>query len=119
MPYADNSGVRIYYEVAGEGDPMVLIHANPFDHRLWLYQLARFSERYRTIAVDMRGYGRSDKPTSVFSLRHMADDVVAVCEQGAGRASGVLRRQHRLGNLNAHRARMARTRSRTDPRRRL
>ena len=43
MPYCSVNGNRIYYEVSGEGFPLLLIHANPFDHRLWLYQIASFS----------------------------------------------------------------------------
>ncbi len=81
MPYASNKGVRIHYVVAGEGPPMVLVHANPFDHRLFTYQLARFSQHFRLIAPDLRGYGRSDKPDTRFTLADMADDVLAVCAQ--------------------------------------
>ena len=79
MPYSKHSDVRIYYETCGEGPPFVLVHANPFDHRLWMYQVARYSAFYRMIAVDIRGYGRSDKPETPFTLRDMADDVLAVC----------------------------------------
>ena len=39
MPYCSVNGIRIYYEASGEGSPLLLIHANPFDHRLWLYQI--------------------------------------------------------------------------------
>jgi pimeloyl-ACP methyl ester carboxylesterase len=81
MPYASNKGVRIYYETYGEGPPMVLIHANPFDHRLFTYQIARFSTSHRLLAVDIRGYGRSDKPETPFTLADMADDVLAACAQ--------------------------------------
>jgi 3-oxoadipate enol-lactonase len=81
MPYASNKGVRIYYETYGEGPPMVLIHANPFDHRLFTYQIASFSPSYRLLAVDIRGYGRSDKPETPFTLADMADDVLAACAQ--------------------------------------
>jgi pimeloyl-ACP methyl ester carboxylesterase len=86
VPYSDYTGTRIYYEVAGEGPAMVLVHANPFDHRLWLYQVARFSPFYKVIAVDLRGYGRSNKPDTPFTLQDMAEDVVGVC-----RAEGVER----------------------------
>jgi len=81
MPYASNNGVRIYYECYGEGPPMVLIHANPFDHRLFTYQIARFAKSHRLVALDIRGYGRSDKPETAFTLADMADDVLAVCAQ--------------------------------------
>lgn len=87
MPYASNKGVRIYYEVAGEGPPMVLVHANPFDHRLFTYQIARFSARCRLIVPDLRGYGRSDKPEVPFALADMTGDVLAVCgQEGVTRA---------------------------------
>ncbi|MPZ58345.1 MAG: alpha/beta fold hydrolase [Rhizobiales bacterium] len=79
MPYAENKGVRIFYEVAGEGPAMVLIHANPFDHKLWAYQITRFSNRFRIVAPDLRGYGRSDKIATPFTLDDLADDIVAVC----------------------------------------
>jgi pimeloyl-ACP methyl ester carboxylesterase len=56
-----------------------MVHANPFDHNLWMYQIAHFSTYFKVIAVDIRGYGRSDKPTTPFSLKEMADDVLGVC----------------------------------------
>jgi 3-oxoadipate enol-lactonase len=81
MPYAHNGDVAIYYETYGEGRPLVLVHANPFDHRLWTYQIPRYAAQFRTIAMDLRGYGRSSKPERRFSLRDMADDVLAVCNE--------------------------------------
>ena len=77
--YINSNGVKIYYEVSGAGFPFVMIHANPFDHNLWMYQIARFSTYFKIIAVDIRGYGRSDKPETPFSLEDMADDVLGVC----------------------------------------
>jgi len=79
MAYCSVNGIRIYYEVSGEGFPLLLIHANPFDHRLWLYQIASFSTFFKVVAVDLRGYGHSDKPTSQTSLAMLADDVLGVC----------------------------------------
>lgn len=79
MPYSVNNGVKIAYLVEGNGPPLVLIHANPFDRRLWLYQVARYAPSFRTINIDLRGYGESDKPESAFTLRDMADDIIAVC----------------------------------------
>ena len=42
MPYSRANGIKIYYEVSGEGFPFVLVHANPFDHNLWMYQISHF-----------------------------------------------------------------------------
>jgi pimeloyl-ACP methyl ester carboxylesterase len=87
MPYARNRDVRIYYETYGEGSPLVMVHANPFDHRLFTYQIASFAPYYRVVALDIRGYGRSDKPETPFTLADMADDVLAVCaEENIARA---------------------------------
>ena len=79
MPYSTANAIKIYYEVSGAGLPFIMIHANPFDHNLWMYQIAHFSTYFKVIAIDIRGYGRSDKPTTPFSLTDMADDVLGVC----------------------------------------
>jgi pimeloyl-ACP methyl ester carboxylesterase len=81
MGYCSVNGVKIYYEVSGDGPPLLLIHANPFDHRLWLYQIGSFSTFFKVIGVDLRGYGHSDKPTSKTSLAIMAEEVMGVCHK--------------------------------------
>jgi 3-oxoadipate enol-lactonase len=78
MPISRANGLDIYYETAGAGPPLVLIHALPFDHNLWLYQVERFSARFRTVAVDLRGWGRSAKPRTPFALADMGDDILGV-----------------------------------------
>ena len=78
MPWSRSNGLNIFYELAGEGPPLVLLHANPFDHTMWLYQIAHFSRRYTVVAIDLRGYGRSDKPEHPFTFADMANDILAV-----------------------------------------
>lgn len=83
MPSVLHNDIRIHYRVAGpsdskEGPAMVLIHANPFDHTMWLYQIARFSTWFKVVAVDIRGYGRTDKVEEPYALKDMCDDVMAV-----------------------------------------
>ena len=78
MPSILHNDIRLHYRVAGDGPPMVLVHANPFDHTLWLYQIARFSTWFKVIAVDIRGYGRTDKIEEPYTLKDMCDDVMAV-----------------------------------------
>ena len=78
MPVSRGNGLDIAYEVAGAGPPLVLIHALPFDHNLWLYQVERFSARFRTLAMDLRGWGRSAKPRTAFLLGDMASDILGV-----------------------------------------
>src|ERR1700722_8289991 len=64
----------LYYEVQGTGGlPMILLHSTPDDHRLWLYQAAHFSAWFRTIAVDLAGYGRSAPAQAGVTLADQAD----------------------------------------------
>ncbi|MGB0575447.1 MAG: alpha/beta fold hydrolase [Alphaproteobacteria bacterium] len=81
MPYADNDGVKVYYEVNGEGMPFVMLHANPCDHRMWMYQISHFARHFRVIALDMRGYGRTDKVETPYRFGDLVGDVIAVCQQ--------------------------------------
>jgi 3-oxoadipate enol-lactonase len=78
MPISKANGVSIWYETKGEGPALLLVHANPFDHDLWLYQAAHFSTWFRVVSVDIRGYGRSAKVTAPFTLKDMCADVVGV-----------------------------------------
>jgi pimeloyl-ACP methyl ester carboxylesterase len=68
---------------------MVLVHANPFDNTLWTYQVAHFSTWFKVISVDIRGYGRSVKQQTPFTLKDMCDDVVGVMRD-AGVESAIL-----------------------------
>lgn len=53
-------GAKIYYETAGQGDALLLVHAGFVDSRMWDAQFAFFARCYQVIRFDMRGYGRSD-----------------------------------------------------------
>jgi pimeloyl-ACP methyl ester carboxylesterase len=57
--FLDTNGAHLYYEVAGSGHPLLLIHAGVADHRMWDDQFPVFAERYRTIRYDTRGFGKS------------------------------------------------------------
>lgn len=90
MPISRANGLDIYYEVAGSGPPLVLIHALPFDHNLWLYQVARFSRHFTAVTMDLRGWGQSAKPRTPFSLRDMGDDVMGVLKDAGVRGDAVV-----------------------------
>ena len=55
-------GPLFFHQQGPTGIPMIFLHSTPDDHRLWMYQQAHFSSWYRTIAVDLAGYGRSPTP---------------------------------------------------------
>jgi pimeloyl-ACP methyl ester carboxylesterase len=67
---AQVEGTNLYYEIAGEGSPLVLAHAGFVDHRMWDEQFAVFAKNYRVLRYDMRGFGQSEMPTGPFSHRH-------------------------------------------------
>ncbi len=62
MAYAESNGVRLYYEEAGQGFPIVFAHEFSSDWRAWEGQLRHFSRRYRCIAYNARGFPPSDAP---------------------------------------------------------
>ncbi|MFM9886904.1 MAG: alpha/beta fold hydrolase [Burkholderiales bacterium] len=64
MPHADSNGVRLYFEEAGRGAPIIFVHEFAGDLRSWEPQLRHFSRRYRCIAFNARGYPPSDVPKS-------------------------------------------------------
>ncbi|HET8586493.1 MAG TPA: alpha/beta fold hydrolase [Candidatus Limnocylindria bacterium] len=74
-------GNQLYYERAGEGPAVVFIHGLADDHRLWRYQLPALQDRFTTIAIDLRGHGRSSKPAGAYSVPQFAADVVALLDQ--------------------------------------
>jgi pimeloyl-ACP methyl ester carboxylesterase len=64
----------LYFEQIGAtGMPMVFLHSTPDDHRLWLFQTAHFSARFRTLAIDIAGYGRSPAVQKGVSIADQAD----------------------------------------------
>lgn len=62
MPFADAGGVKLFYEEAGSGTPIVFVHEFATDHRGWEPQMRHFSRRHRCIAFNARGYPPSDVP---------------------------------------------------------
>jgi 3-oxoadipate enol-lactonase len=68
--FAELNGASLYYDVAGNGEPLVLFHAGIADRRMWDGQLEAFGERYRMIRYDMRGCGRSEAPTGAPFSHH-------------------------------------------------
>src|SRR4051812_15443543 len=66
---AEINGAHLYYEIAGSGHPLTLIHAGITDSRMWEAQFAVFAEHFRVLRYDVRGYGRSDMPPGPFTMR--------------------------------------------------
>ena len=84
MPYANNEGVRIYYDVEGGGPPLVLLPGMLMAAQSWRGPgcVEALATDYRTIMVDPRGQGASDKPLHPedYRLEKMVGDVVTVLD---------------------------------------
>src|SRR5262245_12440116 len=68
---AEVNGTRLYYETAGEGPAIVLIHGGLVDSRLWDDQMKAFAKHHRVVRYDLRGFGRSAEAPEPFS--HIED----------------------------------------------
>ena len=64
---AEVNGTKLYYEMAGSGQTMVLLHGGAVDRRAWDDQFAEFAAHYRVIRYDLRGAGKSASPDKPFS----------------------------------------------------
>jgi pimeloyl-ACP methyl ester carboxylesterase len=60
--FAEVAGTRLYYEIAGEGYPLVLMHGGIMDNTMWDDQFEAFAQRYGVMRYDLRGFGQSDLP---------------------------------------------------------
>ena len=69
------NGITLAYDDRGTGVPIVFLHAFPFNRTMWEYQVIALSERFRTLAIDLRGHGESDAPFCRYSLEQHASDV--------------------------------------------
>ena len=89
MPTADVGGVKLDYEEAGQGTPLLFVHEFAGDGQSWRPQVRFFSRRYRTITFNARGYPPSDVPEDprAYSQRQAVDDVRGVLDHlGISRA---------------------------------
>ena len=75
------NGINIHYVMEGEGDPVVFLHGWPEFWYSWRRQIPEFSQRYRVIVPDLRGFGHSDKPLYGYDTRTAASDIYELVRQ--------------------------------------
>ncbi len=78
MPKIRANGIEIYYELHGQGDPLVLIMGLRRNTEWWYRQLPLLSRHFTVLVFDNRGAGRSDKPAADYSIPLFADDTAAL-----------------------------------------
>jgi len=83
MPTVQANGIDVYYEVQGEGEPMVLIPYLAINQACYAFQVADYAKDFTCYTVDLRGAGLSGKPEGTYTTELLADDVAAFM-QAAG-----------------------------------
>lgn len=80
--FVDSGGVKIHYVTAGKGPLVVLLHGFPDFHYSWRDQIPELAKHYQVVAIDMRGYNKSDKPEGVenYAMPKLTADVAAVLD---------------------------------------
>lgn len=83
MPIAKlRSGLELYYEVHGQGEPVLLLMGTGADHTFWTPQIGPYSERFQLIVIDARGTGRSSRPKAYLqtTMGAMAQDAAELLD---------------------------------------
>ena len=75
-----NGDAELYYEVLGNGPPVVLLHPFPANHELWLPVAQELTTRYRVVLPDLRAHGDSDAGEGPATMEKHAGDLARVCD---------------------------------------
>src|SRR5262245_35372287 len=78
--FADSAGVKIHYVTLGSGPLVVMIHGFPDYWYTWRHQMEGLADKFQVVAIDQRGYNKSDKPPGVasYAVPLLVADVIAV-----------------------------------------
>jgi len=78
MPKLHTRDIDIYYEITGEGEPLLLIHGLGSGMQTWQMQVPVLSKYYKVVTFDLRGHGRSDKPLERYNIGMFAADTAGL-----------------------------------------
>jgi pimeloyl-ACP methyl ester carboxylesterase len=78
MPETEASGIRLYYEIHGGGEPLVLVHGSWVDATRWRFVVPGLAESFRVLVYDRRGHSRSERPDGPGSVDEDGDDLAAL-----------------------------------------
>jgi 3-oxoadipate enol-lactonase len=81
LPYASINGINMYYEVHGEGDPVIFVNGVFANTSSWVYQKPAFLKNYQVILYDMRGQGQTDHPEDKYSFDLHVEDQKALLDK--------------------------------------
>lgn len=80
MPKIQVNNINLFYEIQGEGEPLLLIYGLAGRGNGFLYQTPELSKHFRTITFDNRGVGETDQPEEPYSIAQMADDAAGLLD---------------------------------------
>ena len=96
---AEINGVGLYYELHGEGEPIIFLHGWLDDCTVWKSQVEPLAKKHRVILYDHRGHGQSDKPNGKYSLETLVNDLHTLMQElDIGKSIVV---GHSLGGMTA------------------
>jgi len=78
MPRARVNDIDLYYQVHGQGHPLLLIQGFGGGHEGWFFQTRAFKKHYQVIVFDNRGIGRTDRSPAPYTIKTMADDAIGL-----------------------------------------
>ncbi len=74
------NGIDLVWSDAGQGAPIIFLHAFPLNRTMWEPQVAGLTHRYRVITIDLRGHGESDAPLWRYTLGQFAGDIIGLLD---------------------------------------
>lgn len=99
--YVETNGVKIYYEIHGAGDPLLLLHGFTNNHDVWDAWVEDLSKKHQLIIPDLRGHGNSTNPEKIFTHKLSAIDMYGLMDslkiqkfQAIGHSSGAMTLTH-------------------------
>lgn len=79
--YAEVNGIKVYYEIYGEGEPLLLLHGNGGSIESFIYQIPELAKHFKVIAVDSRAQGRTTDADQEITYALMASDMAGLIDK--------------------------------------
>lgn len=76
MPFCNIRSANLFFEITGAGEPLLFLHGLGSSSLDWEYQVQFFAKKFKVITLDFRGFGKSDKPSSGYSIPEFAKDII-------------------------------------------
>ncbi len=97
--FAEINGIKICYDIHGDGDPIILIHGFSDRKEHWRAQVGALSKYFKVIRMDNRGTGKSDRPNGDYTMEVYASDVAGLMDSLGIEKSHII--GHSLGGMIA------------------